>query len=109
MNTTKPEGLSEAGSKAYDAIMQIITENGATNTGECKAFYSPTEWEKRGESYGKGAELIVVYDGGDHRRFFNMDAAYPTYISHLKMVNALGAEGLFFEECTGWYAAIYKG
>jgi hypothetical protein len=108
MKNAKPEGLSPEGEKAYDAIMQVLRENGATNTGEGKAFYSPKEWEERGESYGQGAVLIVVYDGGDHRRFFNMDAAYPTYMSHLKMTNALGAKDLFFEECTGWYAAVYR-
>jgi hypothetical protein len=101
-----PKGLSEKGMAAYRAIMTVLAENDALHAGGCKVFYSPKEWRARGELYGRESELIIVYDGGDHRRFFNMDEAYKDYNA---MCDVLQPLDLFFEECTGWYAAVYKG
>lgn len=113
-----PEGLSPLGKKAYEAIMSHLRKNDATDTGGCKAFYSPQEWEDRGERYGTGSVLVVVYDGGDHRRFFNLDSAFvynpvkghdvACYDWHEGMGAALGEVGLYFEECTGWFCAVYE-
>lgn len=112
----RPEGLSEAGSEAYDAVVAVLRKHEATRTGGCKAFYSPAEWRARGESYGTEAELVVVYDGGDLMRFFSLDACYNElydfpaerrYATYEGMQAALEAVGLYFEECTGWYSAVY--
>lgn len=103
-----PAGLPEAGVKAYDVVMAVLMANEATTTGGCKAFYSPQEWEEREEEFGQGCELIVVYDGGDLARFFSLDHGYPKYAMHSKMRVALESAGLFAEECTGWYSAIYR-
>lgn len=65
-----PEGLSDLGKKAADAILATTK---AESGGDCKAFYTPAEWEARGEKYGSGSELIVVHDGGDLAPSFNMD------------------------------------
>lgn len=108
----KPAGLSALGEKAYEAIMAVLKEHKATYTGGCKTFYSPAEWKERGEEYGIESELIVVYDGGDVRPFFSMDACYEIpssnrYATYEKMQAALEKVGAYFEECTGWYAAVY--
>ncbi len=123
-----PEGLSADGVKAYEAIKKHLNSFDGLETGGCKAFYSPTEWAARGEPYGKGSVLIVVYDGGDLRPSFNMDAAYEadclmidflreegkdtSGIERYSMIErtqaALKAAGFFVEECTTWYAAVYK-
>jgi hypothetical protein len=112
----KPKGLSEAGSKAYETIVALLRKQEATRTGGCKAFYSPAEWAARGEKYGEGAELVVVYDGGDLMRFFSLDACYNElydapverrYATYEGMQTALEAIGLYFEECTSWYCAVY--
>lgn len=107
-NLEKPAGLSKLGEKAYDTIMAVLIEHGATETGGCKAFYSPAEWKARGERYGLGSELIIVYDGGDHGRFFSHDLDFPKYTCLTRMVEALKKVGVYSEECTGWYAAIHK-
>jgi len=103
-----PENLSTIGERAHRAIMAVLTECEATDSGGCRSFYSPAEWLDRGEQYGTISELVVVYDGGDLAGFFSLDASYPTYKSHTLMSEALAAEGLYCEECTCWYAAIYE-
>jgi hypothetical protein len=123
-----PEGLSADGVKAYEAIKKHLNGFDGLETGGCTSFYSPTEWARRGESYGKESVLIVVYDGGDLRPYFNMDAAYEadclmfdflradgkdtSKVERYSMIErtheALRAAGFFVEECTGWHAAVYK-
>lgn len=111
----EPPNLGELGKKAREIILAVAGKYELTNSGGCKTFYSPAEWEERGEEYGQGSELIVVYDGGDFRNFFSMDACYAIarpgincYAFYEEMQAALNAVGLHFEECTGWFAAIYK-
>lgn len=102
----KPDNLSELGEKAYNAILQFLQEHEITETGGCKAFYSPTEWKEKGETYGLGSELVVCHDGGDHAlAFCHEKEAYS--IMEL-MSKALEPLGLYSEQCTGWYSAIYK-
>jgi len=72
-----PEGLTEAGQRAYVLIIEHLQQH--------RAFYSPYEWQARGEKYGTAAHLIVVYDGSDKGRQEKLRAA-----------------DLYFEECTGW-------
>jgi hypothetical protein len=124
----EPKGLCPVGKKAYAAIVEYLRQRGMTNTGGCRAFYSPTEWRERGEEYGLKSKLIVVYDGGDLRPFFNMDATLEVsvdlaefareegldlpkqnpYAIYEAMQAELAKVGLYSEECTGWYAAIYE-
>jgi len=123
-----PEDLSPDGQHAYRVIRARLNAFKDLNTGGCKAFYSPFEWAARGEQSGLKSVLIVVYDGGDLRGHFNMDAAYEGhcmlvdflrengrstsglngYESIEKMQEALGEAGFFFEECNNWYGAVYK-
>jgi len=126
-NLAMPERLDTDGKRAYSTIKKYLDNFSHIETGGCQTFYSPKEWEDRGEEYGIGSKLIVVYDGGDMRPYFNMDAAYDghcmlaefyedvgdsllndPYHSYESMQSALRKEGLYFEECTNWYAAVYK-
>lgn len=110
-NLKKPEGLCPKGEAAYEAILSVLKEEGLLDekdlSGGCKVFYSPSEWEEREETYGEGSVLIVTYDGGGHAPYFAMDHDYPKYRRTEKMREALDKIGLFTEECTGWYSAIY--
>jgi hypothetical protein len=101
----RPDGLSEKGNAAYDAIRRVMTKRNATDTGGCKTFYSPAEWKARGEDYGCESELIIVYDGGDVRSLMMVDDMYDV---HEDIDKALDELGLYVEHCTGWYAAVYK-
>ncbi len=123
---SRPEGLSEKGNVAYDVIIAALQKAGLSDdTGGCKTFYSPDEWKARGEQYGTSAHLVIVYDGALQSVFNSMvagDLAYdlaclrqdlgfdarevqPTLND--KISTELAACGLFIEECTGWYAAVY--
>lgn len=117
-----PEGLGELGKKAYEIIVDYLVEVKRTNTGGCDTFVAPDEWKKRGEEYGHGGVLIVVYDGGDVGAVFDYDKAYEhdcarfghvdtdQYVPYEmleEMSSRLGRFDLYFEPCTRWYGAVY--
>lgn len=101
----KPEGLSKLGEAAYAAILEFLHQHDLDHTGGCKAFYSPDAWKERGEEYGTKSVLIVVYDGGSHRCCFTLSEQQYDLVE--KMQKTLQKVGCYFEECTGWYGAVY--
>jgi hypothetical protein len=117
-----PDGLDDAGQRAHAIIAAYLQQHELTDTGGCKAFYSPAEWKDREEKYGTESHLVIVYDGGDIRPVFSMDAAYDLdcaiyqetrvsrtpYALYEGMQAKLREAGLYFEECTGYYAAVYS-
>jgi hypothetical protein len=100
-----PTDLAPKGRKAAEAILSLLREKAADDTGGCKAFYSPEEWAERGESYGTESLLVVVHDGGCHAPFFNLD--YCMYGYWEAMSAHLRKHGVYAEQCTSWYTAIY--
>jgi len=74
-------------------------QQGLTNAGGCKVFYSPEEWRERGEAYGAESELVVVYDGSEARYLAEFNPGIEEVLARLN---------LFIECCTHWYAAVYK-
>lgn len=117
-----PRDLGSAGRRAYEIIVEYLKARGLDDNGGCKAFYSPAEWRKREEAYGTESHLVVVYDGGAIRPVFSMDAAYDLdcavyqetgekrepYQLYEGMQAKLREAGLYFEECTRWYSAVYS-
>jgi hypothetical protein len=103
-----PEGLSELGQRAARAIVAYARHifGPDSSGGGCRAFYTPQEWRDRGEQYGLGSELIVVYDGGDLYQLLNMDAG--NWSIYDEMDTRLRKQGVYAEECTCWYGAIYQ-
>ncbi|HEY8312235.1 MAG TPA: hypothetical protein VIG47_16835, partial [Gemmatimonadaceae bacterium] len=101
-----PEGLSPRGREAAEIILKRLREfKHDITSGGCTTFYTPEAWKKRGEEYGLGGCLIVVYDGGEVLPHMSLDGyAYPLVE---KMDALLQAAGFHKEECTRWYAAIY--
>jgi len=97
-----PAGLSREGTKAWRTICAYLRKHDLTYTGGCKTFYSPAEWRARGEEYGRNAHLIIVYDGGAVRHAATIEGRHNE-----GLIDALAAIGLFVEECTCWYAAVY--
>lgn len=100
-----PVDLSERGKLAAQIILQHAREDERTFTGGCQAFYTPQEWKERGERYGHNSVLIVVHDGGDLGAYF--DYAQDNERAMTGMRDALYAVGLYAENCTNWYTAIY--
>ena len=99
-----PEGLSKEGRTAWHEIMTYVGSMAPSpNTGGCKAFYSPKEWKERDEDYGTESLLIVVHDGGDMARFFNVSYGQDELIEGVQET----LSEAYAESCTCWYAAIY--
>lgn len=101
-----PEGLSELGQKAHAVIVDLLRKRGLTYTGGGRAFASPAEWEKRNEKYGKGSVLIILGgDGSSVGHVYNYDCFdYPAIEA---LTEALEPLGLYVEDCTGSYGAVY--
>ena len=99
-----PENLSPEGQTAAEVIAAYLTEYELTYFGGCRLFYSPEEWERRGEKYGLKSELIVCYDGGDAGEVLQFDGGALAD----GLVEALRKKNLYTEECTSWYSAVYK-
>ncbi len=109
----KPEGLDPAGEKAYEIIMAFLKKRKMTSAQQ-KVFYSPKEWKERGEQYGTESKLVIVIEGAAARRCLSMDACYEVarpstncYEPYEALQERLGAVGLYNQDCTSWYSAIY--
>lgn len=116
-----PEGLGEAGQRAHAIIVAYLTEHGRTETADCKTFHVPSEWAQKHE-YGARSRLVVAYHSGSLGPVFSLDAAYELDCAHYRktgksrepyalyegMQEKLREAGLYFEECTRWYCAVYS-
>lgn len=86
-----------------DLMLSVLPPD-ATGGG-CWAFWSPDKWKQRGEKHGTNSLLVVVHDGGDLAPYCSLD--YGAYQSIERMAAVLGRAGLFIEQCTDWYSAVY--
>ena len=98
-----PAPLSRQGRKAAAIIKKYIND-AQLQTGGCKTFYSPKEWQERGEKYGTGSELVVVYDGGD---LYSVMSGEFGYEGEEEIGRRLEEIGVYLEPCTSWCAAVY--
>lgn len=101
-----PKGLSRKGRAAAYAIRKVLADFGMEDTGGCRTFYTPKEWDERGEAYGHKSLLVVVYDGGDLYNFLSYNTDFGK--GRDAMAEALANVGVYAESCTGWYSAIYE-
>jgi len=105
-NLECPEDICSKGKRAWKVISGFLEESDLTYTGGCKTFYSPKEWRERGEDHGRQSLLVLVYDGGDVYSIFNPDDYNWDYES--KLADKLIKYGLYIEQCTNWYSAVYR-
>jgi hypothetical protein len=99
-----PAGLSKEGRAARSAILKLAGYN--SHHSGAKAFWTPKEWAQRSESYGCRSELIIVHECSELGRFLSYDERDYAAINRLNA--ALEKLGLFAEQCTSWYSAVYK-
>lgn len=101
------DGCAEA-KLAIDKIVALVKRDHCSediSSGGQRSFYSPEEWLARGEKYGHGSVMIVCHDGGDLAKYFNLD--YCCYDAYDRMHEELAEIGMYPEQCTSWYTAIY--
>jgi len=102
-----PDGeLSRKGREAAECIVEFLKSRDMTDHGGGGRFYGPEQWDERGESYGLGSLLIVTHDGGAHAPAFSYD--YECYDLMQELDQELKKIGVYVEQCTGWYSAIYS-
>lgn len=101
-----PLDLGIEGQRAWEVIIaQMRRFRTKFYTGGCRAFFSADEWTKKlGNRYGRGAELIVVYDGGSLPDFFRLGENENRYTA---MRDALREVDLYSEELTYCSSSIH--
>lgn len=107
-NDFDTSNLSGKAKTIANSIVEWMTQRygEAPDGGGCRAFYSQKEWKERGESYGSGSVLILCHDGGDLAPLCNWD--YECYESMDKFKVFLKEKhGVYAEQCTSWYTAVY--
>lgn len=100
-----PAGLSPQGLTAATVIRDFLQEKGLTYHGGGGKFYTSEEWIDRGEQYGTNSVLVITHDGGDHAVALDWD--YGAYAIREELTERLGKHGLYVEECTSWFSAVY--
>lgn len=101
-----PENLSVQGKAAVEVIIKRVRADQANPIGLEQAFCSAQDWADRGEKYGLKSELIIIHDGGDLGPYFSYDR--ENYNAIEKMDKDLHEIGMYAQQCTRWYTAIYK-
>ena len=99
-----PEDDPKAAAAAV-VVRSFLEKREATYTGGCRAFYSPREWAARCEQYGLNSVLVICHDGGSVGQFFSYDQ--EDYDAIEAMSEELRQHGLYAEQCTTWYSALY--
>src|SRR5690606_36728965 len=100
-----PEKQTAKGRKASGAIFEFLREKRLVDQGGGCRFYTAKEWRDRGESYGRDALLIETHDGVDHAAAVNFD--YEAYALMEELRDKLDTVGVWVEQCTSWYSAVY--
>jgi len=100
-----PGQLSAKGCEAAAVIVAFLKERDISDPCGGGRFYTPDEWAERGEQFGLGSLLIITHDGGEHAPAFNWD--YEAYGLVEALRQALLKIGVYVEQCTSWYSAVY--
>lgn len=118
-----PEGLSDQGRRAYEIILAYLAEHGLVEKNDESdrdpAFRAPAGWN---QEYGGRSHLVIDHQGGPLGPVFSMDSAYDQdcaayrksgktrepYTLYQGMQDKLREVGLYFEDCTRRYSAVYS-
>ena len=118
MSLAMPEGLSAQGQRAHAIILAYLTDHGLLKNDDDAAFHAPSSWN---QEYGTRSHLVIAHAGGALGPVFSMDSAYESDCAHYRktgkarepyalyegMQDKLREAGLYFEDCTRWYSAVY--
>lgn len=102
-----PEGLSPAAVRAAEIIIGVLRKNGDLNSGGVTVFWEPQAWQAHeGDRFEIAANLVVVYDGGSHRMYFE-PVNKEQYAAAREMRQALEKAGCYFEPLSHFFGGIY--
>lgn len=98
-------GLDRHGFRAWVTIIELLQERDDTYTGGSRGFYSPVQWEQKGEDPIPGAVLIVGHDGGSIAPYFNDLYENDDCLAAMRV--ALEGQGLVGYKQGSWYSAVF--
>ncbi|WP_422626945.1 hypothetical protein [Rhodococcus sp. (in: high G+C Gram-positive bacteria)] len=101
-----PDGLNPLGKTVAETIRKFFVDQQIDRHDGGGSFYSPQEWADRDEEYGLGSLLVITHDGGSHAVAF--DPEYHGSGVQESFRKELSAIGVYVENCTSWYSAVYK-
>jgi len=99
--TAAPPGLDEKGQLACRIIGAFAKRH---QLADDAYFYSPAQWTLRGEAFGTGSKLIIVYDGSEFASLYNTHYEAEALLE--KLQRNLEKHGMFMEQCTVWYSVV---
>jgi hypothetical protein len=104
-----PTGLTANGRKAAFAIRNFAKAHGLVDSGGGKMFFTPKEWNARGQKYCGNSDLVVDYEGAAIQVATSLDAAFysGSYALHNELYGVLNEIGVYMEEGTLWYSGVY--
>lgn len=108
-NDFRTEHLDSDVQQLAKAINEWLTDqlDEAPNGGGCRAFYSPAEWEKRGEPCGQDAYLVLCHDGtSDLASFCSYDYLCFQRVDTFEAF--LNSKGYYLDNCTNSYSAVHR-
>jgi hypothetical protein len=101
-----PDGLSDQGRRAAEIIRDFCREHKLGSNQ--RVFHSPAEWTL---GYGQGSLMVVLHEGSDANRALSMDGADEQnggdYSLYEALQERLREAGVYIEQCTRWYSAVY--
>ena len=102
-----PTGLSVKATKGAEIIRAFASEHDLMFTGGCRIFVNPTEWKQQ---YGGNSLLIVVHEGTASDVCLSLDGAYDrgSYDLFEALSKKLRGVGVYLEQCTRCYSALYE-
>ena len=109
-----PTGLSVKATKAAEIIRAFASEYDLMFTGGCHIFVNPTEWRSRtawpSAQYGGNSLLIVLHEGTASDVCLSLDGAYDrgSYDLYEALSKKLRGVGVYLEQCTRCYSALYE-
>lgn len=103
-----PMGVSGKGRKAAEIIRAYAQELDLLGTSGGSVFRDPVDWD---DTYGRDSLLVVIHEGLDAGPCLSLDGAYNSgcgYSLYEALSDRLREIGVFIEQCTMWYSAIYE-
>ena len=103
-----PVGVVGKGREAAEVIRAFVLEHELGFTGGCRVFADPAQWD---EGYGLKSLLVVVHEGTAADVCLNMDGAWErssSYDLFEELMERLRGVGVYMEQCTRCYSAVYE-
>lgn len=102
-----PNGLTDRGKAAAQVIIDFCKQHDLESDQE--VFFDPHHWMG---AFGDNSLLIVTHANTDASRALSLDGAYERnrrdYSLYDALYKQLASVGVYIEQCTKYYSAVYE-